>query len=749
MTHVVRGNPQQPLRMTTSDPEITLQAGTFADAVAAWRAGALEEARARCARLIAANAQDADAWHLAGILETARDRLSARALFERALALREDRNFLVSLSLTYDAATEAQGAFAALERSLAIDPDFPIALNNLANLYSAQGDFTRALAAFERALTLTPDNAGAHYNYGSVLLASGDAARAEAPLRRAVALDAGSVNAWNNLANVLIALQRTDEAMAALEHARTLTPESADVLTNLGCLLRARGRHAEAQAALERALALAPHNASAWNNLGNVLVDLSRIDAARASFTRALELKPRFANAWSNLGNAHKHAGDIESALACYREALACEPGSIGAHSNYVYALMFATDDGHAIRAAAGQLSAHHEAALLAQPVAHATVPDAARRLRIGYVSPDFRTHCQMLFTTPLFEHHDHAAFEIVCYSSVAKPDEVTARLAAHADLWRDVREFDDARLAQQIREDRIDILVDLTMHMDGARRLVFARRPAPVQVAWLAYPGTTGSAAIGWRLTDPWLDPVGAPGVDDQYTERSLRLPDAFWCYDALAPEIEVNGLPALAAGHDGHLTFGCLNNPCKLTDATLALWAGVFAALPTARLVLMAPPGAARERLVARLSAHGVDAARVRFVGFQPREDYLRSWAQIDIALDTFPYNGHTTSLDAFWMGVPVPTRMGRSAASRAGLSLLANLGLPELAAHTDAAYVEIVVSLARDPARLAALRAGLRARMAASPLMDGARFARNMEAAYRLMWRDWCERAQPVNG
>jgi len=734
--------------MTNSTPEITPQAGTFADAVAAWRAGALDEARARCARLVAANAQDANALHLAGILETRRDRLAARALIERALALREDPHFLVSLALTYDAATEAHGAFAALERALTLDPDFATALNNLANLYTAQGDFPRALATFERALALAPDDAGAHYNYGSALLMSGDAARAEAALRRAVGLDAGSVNAWNNLANALIALQRSDEAEALLEHARTLTPESADVLTNLGCLLRTRGRHAEAQAVLTRALALAPHNASAWNNLGNVLVDLSRIDEACACFQRALELKPGFANAWSNLGNARKHAGEIEPALACYREALARGPGSLGAHSNYVYALMFATDDGHAIRAAAEQFCAQHEAAWLAQPVAHAPVPDARRRLRIGYVSPDFRNHCQMLFTTPLLQHHDRAAFEIVCYSSVARPDEVTARLAAHAGLWRDVREFDDARLAQQIRDDGIDILVDLTMHMDGARRLVFARRPAPVQVAWLAYPGTTGSAAIGWRLTDPWLDPVGAPGVDDQYTERSLRLPDSFWCYDALAPGIEVDGLPALAAGRAGHITFGCLNNPCKLTDATFALWSGVFAALPTARLVLMAPPGAARERLAARLAAQGVDAARVRFVGFQPREDYLRSWAQIDIALDTFPYNGHTTSLDAFWMGVPVPTRAGRSAASRAGLSLLANLGLAELVAHSDAAYVEIVVSLARDPARLAALRAGLRTRMMASPLMDGARFARNMEAAYRLMWRDWCERAQPAN-
>jgi protein O-GlcNAc transferase len=274
---------------------------------------------------------------------------------------------------------------------------------------------------------------------------------------------------------------------------------------------------------------------------------------------------------------------------------------------------------------------------------------------------------------------------------------------------------------------------------MDGARRLLFARRPAPVQVAWLAYPGTTGSPSIGWRLTDPWIDPPHEPNVDDQYTERSLRLPDAFWCYDSLTSDAGISELPALT---NGYITFGCLNNPCKLTDATLALWSQVFAALPDAKLLLMAPEGSARERLLMRFQATGIDPARVQFIGFQVRADYLRTYQQIDIALDTFPYTGHTTSLDAFWMGVPVPTRYGRSATSRAGLCLLANLGLPELAADNDADYASIVVALARDLPRLAALRAGLRARMQASPLMDGARFARNMEAAFRHMWRAWCK-------
>ncbi len=531
-------------------------------------------------------------------------------------------------------------------------------------------------------------------------------------------------------------------ALALMDRALRLAPADPNLWNNRGLAANALGRAEEAIRCLHEALRLNPAFAHAHNNLGITLVDLSRLDEAQAAFTRAIELNPDFASAHSNLGNTHRHAGSIEAAIACYRRAVACPSSHIGVHSNLVYALMFATDDGHAVRAAAEQLSARYEAALLAASAAaaHPNTPDPARRLRIGYVSPDFRNHCQALFTTPLLRHHDPESFKIFCYSLTARPDDVTARLASLTHVWRDVRDFDDARLAQQIREDRIDILVDLTLHMDGARRLLYARRPAPVQVAWLAYPGTTGSPAIGWRLTDAWLDPLDAPQVDAQYTERSLRLPDAFWCYDALAPGIEVGALPALGAGH---LTFGCLNHPCKLTEATLALWSGVFAALPDARLVLMAPEGAARARLATRLAAHGIGRERVRFVGFQPRVDYLRTYGQIDIALETLPYNGHTTSLDAFWMGVPVPTKAGRAAVGRAGLSLLANLGLPQLVAHDDAHYVAIVTALARDLPRLAALRAGLRARMQASPLMNGARFARHFETACRHMWADWCAR------
>ena len=719
-----------------------LPGDTFAAAEAAWHRGETAAARAICERLVAANPHDADALHLAGLLELDRDRSAARALIGRALAVRESPAFLVSLALTCHSAAERSMAIHALSRAIELQPDFAIALNNLGHLYGEQGEPEQASRLFERAIALAPDHAGIHFNYGTMLLNAGEPARAEAVLRRTVEIAPAHANAWNNLGKALLAMNCNTEARAVLERARALAPDSVEVLTNLGCVLWGAGCIDEAKSALERALELDPRRVSAWNNLGNVFMSRGRIDEARAVFSRAIELKPDFAEAHINLGNAMSKSGCIEASIACYRRAMECDPANIGANSNLLFALMFAADDAHAVRAEAEQFSARHEAALLAASANahHANAPEPERRLRIGYVSPDFRNHCQSLFTMPLLRHHDHAAFEIFCYALNAQCDDVTGRLVKLADVWRDVRDLDDARLAQQIRDDRIDILVDLTMHMSGARRLVFARRPAPVQVAWLAYPGTTGSPSIGWRLTDSWLDPVDMPNIDDQYTERSLRLPDAFWCYDALSPGLEPGALPVLSAHSAGHVTFGCLNNPCKLTDATLALWSGVFAALPHARLILMAPPGSARERLATRLAAHGIEAERVRFVGFQLREDYLRTYHQIDIALDTFPANGHTTSLDAFWMGVPVPTRYGRSAVSRAGLCLLANLGLPELAARNDADYVAIVIALARDLPRLAALRAGLRERMQGSPLMDGARFARNVEAAYRNMWEAW---------
>jgi predicted O-linked N-acetylglucosamine transferase (SPINDLY family) len=373
----------------------------------------------------------------------------------------------------------------------------------------------------------------------------------------------------------------------------------------------------------------------------------------------------------------------------------------------------------------------------LAQNIAaHTNDPTPDRRLRIGYVSPNFNTHCQAFFTAPLFAAHDRQQHEVVCYSDVTSPDSLTDRLRSCVDKWTDIVGLTDEEVARVVRQDQIDILVDLTMHMQRGRPLVFAKKPAPVQVCWLAYPGTTGLKTIDYRLTDGHLDP---PGLNDRfYSEQSVRLPDCFWCYDPLT---DVPALSSLPAQSDGYVTFGCLNNFCKTNPAVLKLWARVISAVERSRLLLLAPEGSARQNVLRILEQVGISPDRITFVARQPRLSYLELYNQIDIGLDTFPYNGHTTSLDSFWMGVPVVTLVGNTVVGRAGLCQLHNLGLPELVAHTPEQFVDICVRLANDFERLGQLRATLRERMEKSPLMDAPRFARSIEAAYRSMWHEWC--------
>jgi protein O-GlcNAc transferase len=320
----------------------------------------------------------------------------------------------------------------------------------------------------------------------------------------------------------------------------------------------------------------------------------------------------------------------------------------------------------------------------------------------------------------------------------VPRPDEFTALVQSAADVWRNTTGLTDREAAQLVRQDGIDILVDLTMHMRRTHLLLFARKPAPIQVTWLAYPGTTGLSAIDYRFTDPYLDP---PGLFDQYySEKSIRLPDTFWCYDPLKPDPFVQPLPA---AQNGYITFGSLNNFCKTNATTFRLWAQVLRVVANSRLVVLADEGQHRERTLSVFEQEGIARERIEFVPRQSRHKYLETYHRIDIGLDSIPYNGHTTSLDAYWMGVPVVTLVGNTVVGRAGLSQLTNLGLVELIGHTPEQFVAIAGNLASDISRLSHLRNTLRPRLQTSPLMDAPRFARNIEAAYRRMWQSWCGR------
>jgi protein O-GlcNAc transferase len=517
-----------------------------------------------------------------------------------------------------------------------------------------------------------------------------------------------------------------------------LRPGYAEALNNMGNVQKELGDFAAAMAAYEAALLARPEYVTAINNAGCLLRTLGRSDQAEDMLRRGLEVDPRQAALHDNLGNVLKDAGALDEAIACYRRSLEIDPNNPATHGNLAYSLSFGSAEAQPIREECVRWNARFAAPLVRCEADAARDLSPDRRLKVGYLSPDFREHCQALFTVPLLSHHDRAVLEVYCYSSAERPDPLTRRIAEYADGWRDVRALDDAQLCRAIRDDGIDILVDLTMHMAGGRPLVFARKPAPLQIAWLAYPGTTGMDAIDYRLSDPRLDP---DGYEQHYTERTLRLADSFWCYDPLTEVPEANALPA---AERGYVTLGCLNNPCKLTEHTLRLWGRVMQALPDARLKLMAPPGRHRVRLLARLGAHGVTADRVSFVEFRPRGEYLRTYHEIDFGLDTFPYNGHTTSLDALWMGVPTVTRVGATSVGRAGLSQLHHLDLLDLAAESDDAFIAAAAALAHDIPRLTALRAALRARMTRSPLMDAARFARNIECAYRRAWIAYCDSA-----
>jgi protein O-GlcNAc transferase len=623
-------------------------------------------------------------------------------------------------------------AAAAYRAALALEAEDPVTLGNLGAALREMGDVDEAIRFLERAAALDPQTASHAVNLGVALNQRRDFAASQSTLRALLDREPRNPDAAFNLGNALRGLGRTREAVACFRLAADSRPGYADALNNLGNAHKELGDFTAAMASFEEALRARPDHVAALNNAGCLLRTLGRSEEAEDMLRRGLAVDPRHPALHDNLGNVLKDAGELDEAIACFRRSLDIDPSNPATHGNLVYALCFQSPRPEPVRAECERWNARFAAPVrrLAEDTDRELSPD--RRLNVGYVSADFRDHCQTLFTLPLLARHDHSRFRIFCYSGVERPDAYTERISAHADTWREVRALDDDALSRVIRDDRIDVLVDLTMHMSNGRPLVFARKPAPVQIAWLAYPGTTGMDAVDYRLSDPRLDPEG---FEQYYTERTLHLPDSFWCYDPLSDAPPVGALPAL---EHGHLTLGCLNNPCKLTDHTLDLWGGVMRALPAARLLLMVPEGRHRRHLTERLAARGIESQRVEFVAFRPRADYLRTYERIDFALDTFPYNGHTTSLDALWMGVPTVTRVGETCVGRGGLSQLHQLGLSELAAYSDGAFVDVAVTLAADLPRLAALRgSSLRARLERSALMDGARFARNIENAYRTAW------------
>ena len=552
---------------------------------------------------------------------------------------------------------------------------------------------------------------------------------------------AGSAADWKNLGNSLILQGRHQEAIAAWQQSLVLNPHDALVHANLGTALQELGWFDEAITEHQRALQLRPDLAAVYNNLGSVLHDLSRVDEAISSFHRSLSLQSNFAPAYSNLALALQDEMRLDEAIAAHEHSIQLDGDSPMAYSGLIHAIKY-----HQGSTPQSIFEQHLRfARRFAEPLRskirpHANPSDPDRPLRIGYVSPDFRRHSVAWFLEPILRHHDQVRYEVYCYATDPRRDDVTNRLQGCAREFRSVVHLDDEQAADLVRSDRIDILVDLAGHTGNKRLLVFAYKPAPVQITYLGHPCTSGLSTMDYRITDAFADP---PGMTEAFhTEKLVRMPQTFLCYQPSPKAPPVASLPADSAGH---ITFGSFNTLAKLTPRCMAMWSRLLQSVAGSRLVLKALSLRSSEVVAIvtnAFAAQGIAPERLDLLAHKASHtDHMASYGQVDIGLDTFPYHGTTTTCEALYMGVPVVALAGDSHLSRVGVSLLNNVGLGELVAQTEERYIEIAAGLAGDMAKLRALRGGLRQRMAASPLLDAARFTSNLETAYRTMWRSWC--------
>lgn len=574
---------------------------------------------------------------------------------------------------------------------------------------------------------------------------AGRLAQAEPLYRHVLSLEPRHADALHMLGILAHQCGKNSIAMDLVRRAIAINAAVPIYHCNLGLILNAQSAFKEAADALELALRIDPTLAAAHNNLGIALWKTGHRDRALQAWKEAIRLNPSLADASNNLASAYADLGRmlmdegiVRDAVDAYRQAVQLKPSDPAVHSSLIYLLHFLPENDEVnIHREVLNWNARH-AAPVAQPRReHANDRDPDRRLRIGYVSPDLRAHAIGRFMLPLLESHHQDAVEPFCYSDTPAPDAVTQQLRSHAHAWRDISGKSDADVDRIIAEDRIDILIDLAAHTPGNRLLLFARKPAPVQMTYLSYPSTTGIAGIDYRITDRYLDPRDdEPG---KYTERSLYLPRTYWCYGPPAEAPTVTGLPV---NGKKYITFGCLNAIRKASDDALLSWAGILQRVPDSRLLLLASEGSTRTRIMNVFAREGIAADRIQFVGYRGIVDYFQTYHQIDIAIDPFPYTGGTTTCDALWMGVPVITLAGKLAVHRGGVSILSNLGMPEMIAHSLEQYISIAAALAGDIQRLAEIRNGLRDRMKASRLMDAPQFASDLESLYRSVWKAWCD-------
>ena len=612
---------------------------------------------------------------------------------------------------------------------------------NMGLAFHKRGQIDEAIKYYLKSIELNPNYADSYINLGSIMQERGQLDEAIKNYEKALQLRPQDATANYNLGSVFQKIGQLEKALNYYDKALKINPNLFVAYNNLGSALQEKGQLDEALACYQRALKINPNYISAHTNMGSAFQEKGQLDKALTCYQKAIQINVNFADAYYNLGTTLQKQGKVDEAIENYILASTNEPRNRKAFHNLLFVMNYSSRyDAQTIFSEHLRFAKQFVPHLLFSISPHTNERLSTRRLRIGYISPDFRRHPVAFFIEPVIIAHNREHFEVFCYSNSLQRDEVTKRIQEHADQWRNIVGMSDDQAVKLIKRDAIDILIDLTGHTANNRFFVFARKPAPIQVSWIGYLATTGLSTIDYKIVDAYTDP---PGKTEQFhTEKLIRLPESFLCYLPNKDSPDVGPLPALSTGH---ITFGSFNNFAKVTSEVFTLWAKILHELPDSRLILKAMSFHDKttcQYAINMFTQRGIAAERITLQSSDPYPQHLASYNFVDIGLDTFPFNGATTTCEALWMGVPVITLEGTAYHSRSGTSLLSNVGLRELVAKTSEEYVEIAVNLTRDTKRLQALREQLRGIMAHSPLTDAKQFTANLEESFRKMWDNWCK-------
>ncbi|MDZ4201965.1 MAG: tetratricopeptide repeat protein, partial [Gallionella sp.] len=694
-------------------------------------AGRWSEAEAIYQQILAVQPNYADALHLSGLIfsQWGQKEIAAQMIAKAIKSNPREPNYHNSMGGLLNELGKHEEALVSLQKSVALNPKVAQPYQNMGNALRLLGRYNEAQVAYQKAISLQPDSDGLHCALGNLLSDAGKLEEAGACFQKALALNPNSAVAYNDLGNVFSNMGKHAEAIACFQQSITLLPSLVAPYSNLGNVYKEQGKYAEAITCFQKALTINPHQPEVYSNLGNTLKNVDRYSEGVACLQKAIELKPDYAVAHYNLGNALQAQGRLVEAAGCYQRALALQPGLDQAYGN----LFFISNYTSSVSPAIAVAEAARYGEMIRRKAGHAysdwRCDMQPQRLRIGLVSGDLRAHPVGYFLQGLLEHYDPSRIEFVAYPTHAHTDALTQRMLPRLSAWTPLYGKNDPQAAQQIHNDGIHILLDLSGYTTHNRLPVFCRKPAPVQATWLGYFATTGVKEIDYLIGDPHITP---PEEESHFVEKIWRLPETYLCFTAPDVAVEVSPLPALT---NGYITFCCFNNLTKIGDAVVALWAQVMHAVPGSRLFLktrqLGEEGLS-EQTLARFASHGIGSERLMFEGYSPRAGLLAAYQRVDIALDPFPYPGGTTSAEALWMGVPVLTKRGDRFLSHVGETVAHNVGLANWIAQDEPDYLAKAVAFAADLNRLAELRGNLRTQVLVSPLYDAARFARHFENA-----------------